>query len=314
MVYENEIRRKCRDNSALAYGVATKISEMRQRESTGTELAARSRTAYIINSLKHPAEVQKLREIYTHGFFAIGVFADDVRRSNYLVRERQILHEQAQTLIVRGTDETLPYGQHTSDTFHLSDFFVHYDSNIDKLKRDLWQFLDLIFGKPYITPTFDEFAMFMAFASALRSADLLRQVGAIIARDEQILSTGANDTPRFGGGLYLPQYDNKGVEIVDTPDGRDYMRGIDSNSAEKNKIIQEIVQNASDAFKEELKKLLKNSRLNDITEYGRVVHAEIEAILACSRAGISSKGATLYSTTFPCHTVRNTLFPLVYIT
>lgn len=39
----------------------------------------------------------------------------------------------------------------------------------------------------------------------------------------------------------------------------------------------------------------------DITEYGRMVHAEMEALLSLARNNVSSKGATLYCTTFPCH-------------
>jgi len=39
----------------------------------------------------------------------------------------------------------------------------------------------------------------------------------------------------------------------------------------------------------------------DITEYGRAVHAEMEALLSCARVGVSPAGGTLYSTTFPCH-------------
>jgi deoxycytidylate deaminase len=39
----------------------------------------------------------------------------------------------------------------------------------------------------------------------------------------------------------------------------------------------------------------------DITEFGRPVHAEMEAILSCARIGISPKMGTLYCTTFPCH-------------
>lgn len=42
-------------------------------------------------------------------------------------------------------------------------------------------------------------------------------------------------------------------------------------------------------------------RLKDITEFGRAVHAEMEALLACMRIGVSPRGGTLYSTTFPCH-------------
>ncbi|WP_413836985.1 deaminase [Desulfobacula sp.] len=47
--------------------------------------------------------------------------------------------------------------------------------------------------------------------------------------------------------------------------------------------------------------LLNKSSIKDITEYGRIVHAEMEAILACSRTGIGTEGAELYCTTFPCH-------------
>jgi hypothetical protein len=39
----------------------------------------------------------------------------------------------------------------------------------------------------------------------------------------------------------------------------------------------------------------------DITEYGRPVHAEMEALLSCGRCGATARGGTLYSTTFPCH-------------
>jgi hypothetical protein len=38
-----------------------------------------------------------------------------------------------------------------------------------------------------------------------------------------------------------------------------------------------------------------------MTEYGRAVHAEMEAILCAGRNGISVRSGTLYSTTYPCH-------------
>jgi deoxycytidylate deaminase len=41
--------------------------------------------------------------------------------------------------------------------------------------------------------------MFMAFSSALRSADLSRQVGAVIAKNGDLIASGANDVPKFGG-------------------------------------------------------------------------------------------------------------------
>ena len=41
--------------------------------------------------------------------------------------------------------------------------------------------------------------------------------------------------------------------------------------------------------------------LFDITEFGRAVHAEMEAMLCCAKVGVSPRGGTLYTTTFPCH-------------
>src|SRR5262249_33716330 len=47
--------------------------------------------------------------------------------------------------------------------------------------------------------------------------------------------------------------------------------------------------------------LFQNTLLLDITEYGRPVHAEMEALSSCGRVGVSPRGGALYSTTFPCH-------------
>ncbi|RPI59697.1 MAG: dCMP deaminase family protein, partial [Planctomycetaceae bacterium] len=152
---------------------------------------------------------------------------------------------------------------------------------------------------PTITPTFNEFAMFMAFASSLRSADLSRQVGAVVARENEILSTGANDCPCYGGGLYWPAF--IGDRIDDTPRGRDYKRGCDSNTVEKNKLVADIAKRFPAEYRPHAEKILSESRINEITEYGRVVHAEMEALLACARSTRSCIGATLYCTTFPCH-------------
>jgi cytidine deaminase len=47
--------------------------------------------------------------------------------------------------------------------------------------------------------------------------------------------------------------------------------------------------------------VLKESRIDDLTEFGRVVHAEMEALLSCARARVPVMSGTVYSTTFPCH-------------
>jgi cytidine deaminase len=117
-----------------------------------------------------------------------------------------------------------------------------------------------------------------------------------------ILATGANDCPRFGGGLYWPAPDNQGA-IGDIDRGRDYKRESDSNRIEQLRMIEDISSKFSELGvpAEKAKEILESSRLRDLTEFGRVVHAEMEALLACGRLGISTVDSTLYSTTFPCH-------------
>ena len=299
----NDAREYSKDNSILALGAAAKIGE--NRPSGKNHPAFKLRQAYIIKSLKRPEEVSTLREIYSEGFFLIGVYSDEERRLNHLTEDEKMSRDDAIMLMDRDAYERPPYGQRTSETFHLSDFFIYLDENHDKMKKSIWRFLDIIFGHPYITPTFDEYAMFMAFSAALRSADLSRQVGVVITKNNGIIATGANDCPKFGGGLYWPFYSKEKNEIIDEKNGRDHMRGEDSNETEKENIINDIwkqfEKNRVQIKEEELKAALRNSKIKDITEYGRVVHAEMEALLSCARNSISSQDATLYCTTFPCH-------------
>ena len=305
MTCGNEARRDSNDNAILARGVAAMINEPRPADDEGDPLVV-GKKAYIINSLKHPDEVAVLRQIYSEGFFLIGVHEDEDKRRGFLENDKRVNEQDITSLIERDENENEEYGQKTSDTFHLSDFFLYVDKT-EHMKERLWRFLDLIFGHPYKTPTFDEYAMFMAFCASLRSADLSRQVGAVVTNDSEILAMGSNDCPRYGGGLYWPSEDRGSGKISDEKSGRDYMRGEDSNTAERRKIIESIADQIARQIrsvsekKEELLIALESSPIKDITEFGRAVHAEMEALLGCARNGISCRGGTLYCTTFPCH-------------
>jgi deoxycytidylate deaminase len=297
----NELRESTNDYAILAKAAAGIISQKRQEAIDGTKPPAPfRRKAFIISSLKHPDEAQALRKIYSNGFFLLGVHADKLRRVEYL-KEKDMLLEQAQKLIARDEYESPDHGQHTRDTFHLSDFFIDYDGDADKYSNEIKRIINLVFADPFVTPTFDEFAMFMAFSASLRSADLSRQVGAVVTQRNAILSTGANDVPKAGGGLYWPERSDDGKKIVDSEQGRDFMLGYDANVREKQEIIADIVAKFPEEQQEAAKKILKESKLKDITEYGRVAHAEMEALLACSRHGIPTVDTDLYCTTFPCH-------------
>lgn len=295
----DKLRKETKNNAILAAGVANEIKKRREGEP--------SKTVYIINSLKHPDEVEFLRKVYGYGFYLFGIHADEKRRHNHLVEGKLLAEKQASELIRIDEDEKIPHGQRTRDTFHLSDFYISLSNNNDKVKNTIQRFLELLFSHPFRNPTFDEFAMFMAFNSSIRSGDLSRQVGAIIARNCQIIATGANDTPKHGGGQYWAEVDPETGEVGDAPGGKDYKLQEDSNKAAQLEIIQEITDEImkssviSEEKRAEIENILKQSKISDLTEFGRVVHAEMEAILSCVREGITTIGATLYCTTFPCH-------------
>jgi len=303
----DDARRLSGKNDIFAEGIALLIEALREKEVGEAKFLARH--AYIIDSLKHPDEVIRLREIYGDGFYLIGVHCDEGQRKDRLISKVMTL-ENAEQLIKRDMDEKLEHGQRVAKAFHMSDFFVAQDFKRDNdsavLENSLNRIINIIFSDYFETPTFDEYAMYFAFTAALRSADLSRQVGAVIAIHDEILAIGANDCPKSGGGLYWREFNDGKYE--DIPDnGRDYKRESDSNIDSQiemiKKIHQQLKENGFEVDEKGFREILmkKGSPIRDITEYGRVVHAEMEALLSCARNNIRTKEATLYCTTFPCH-------------
>ncbi len=286
-----EAREKSGRGDCLALSAVLQI-----RQERGEEFVPEKR-AFILRSLKHPDEVETLRSIYGSGFFLLGIARSQEKRFSHLTKVLNISKTEAQELIERDEEEGKDLGQKTREAFHLADAFISQDS--PTRQEDLWRILDVVFGDPHATPTQDEFAMFLAFAGSLRSADLSRQVGAVVlSKGGELLAAGANDVPRPGGGLYWADSD---------PRQCDSDRGYDSNQRYRDAIILDVMKKTghADSSDTELLKAardkLRSTGILDITEYGRAVHAEMEALLACARTGSSPVGGTLFCTTFPCH-------------
>lgn len=293
------------DTQLLMKGVSAKIFERRDKEvhsdERGDFVEGKPRTgiAVIIDSIKHPDEVNFLRETYTTSFHLLAITADYESRKRYLVDNKGMSPDEAEELLERDHDESLEHGQKTEEAFQNADYFVHITDSEKELRSRVFRLIDLIFGDPFITPTFEEYAMFMAYAASLRSADLSRQIGAVITKNSEILSTGVNDCPRFGGGLYWTQMVSG--EFQDEDNGRDYTLGYDSNKIEQESIISNILNSLGIENNIENQAKIKKAGIGDLTEYGRVVHAEMEALMLCARNHIDCRGATMYVTTFPCH-------------
>lgn len=272
--------------------------------------------AYILQSLKHPDEVRRLQTLYGPGFVLIAVhLPEDVlveklkrkiaETSETPTQNADQFNERAQKLLSRDSYEPeTKFGQNVRDTFAMADLFV--DSTYeDKLNHSIQRFIELMFSHPNYTPTRDEASMYHAYSAALLSASLNRQVGAsITTQDGQVIAFGVNEVPKPGGGFYWG-------DTFEADDDRDFRRGYDSNEIMQNDILQELINKLTDAgwmLKDalptdiyEIRKKLKGSRLLDLIEFHRAVHAETAALLDSARRGLSVQGCTLYCTTFPCH-------------
>jgi deoxycytidylate deaminase len=296
----NKIRTRTKQADIFALIASSKIFSTREMDESDNPVAHKRR-AHILVSLKRPEEVESLRKIYGPGFYLIGIFADEAQRVDFLTNRKGLTHEQAESLIERDQKEKeLEFGQRTRDTFQMADLFVGLAGH--EYEKGIQRFLKLVFGDPFMTPTKDEHSMFLAYAASLRSGDLSRQVGAALACTEgDVISLGCNDVPAPGGGLYSSDGE---------ADHRDHVRGKDSNDARKEQIIDDIVRVfrklLPDSKEEEILKaarpLLRESLVSDVTEFGRSLHAEMDALMAAGRIGVSFRDAVLYTTTFPCHT------------
>jgi deoxycytidylate deaminase len=271
------------------------------------------RTAFVIRSLKHPDEIQTLRYVYGRAFNVISTYSprqDRVEKLASIIADSRgepytdRFRAQAEELIQIDEQEETKLGQSVRDSFPRGDFFVDARSQ-EQLQASLCRYVRLLFGHPFETPTRDEFAMFHAYAAALRSADLGRQVGvAITNRDGSILAVGCNDVPKVGGGLYW------GGE---KPDHRDFAKGFDSTSRYKRLLLTQALGRLREAGWSPPKDglgdadaiidagTLNGTQVQNLLEFGRSVHAEMSALSEAAHRGISVESASMYSTTFPCH-------------
>lgn len=258
----------------------------------------------IIDSLKNPSEVELLQTVYRDMFYLFGVLCPEDIRLNRLVDQKGIYQDKATQLMIRDKSEGEKYGQQMLKTILHSDFFVtNSKENVDSLKPNLKRYVKIIMGDKTITPKLEENAMFHAQSAAARSGCLSRQVGAaIIDKDGNLISTGCNDVPKAGGGLYT------------TEDGDDDSRcmykygGKCKNQETKQNILNDIekivkshIEKGSLAEKIN-QDIRRHSRLNSLIEFCRAIHAEMDAIISAARNGaVSLKRASLFCTTFPCH-------------
>lgn len=283
-----------------------------------------TRTAWLVQSFKRPEEITAMRAMYGPRFILLGIHVPEVMRRRTGARRWQrwaavtsLKYEEEATTDIRRDehDPARTYGQELRQTFAQSDFFLDARSEA-RLKDTLPRTVRLIFEEPFEPPVRDEQAMYEAFAAGLRSAEMGRQVGAaIISRAGDLIAVGTNEVPSGKGGLYWSP---------DLPDGRDFAQQppYDSNTLWQRRIARELLASMAksgwldktrlsevrkekvDINEENLDGFLTDvagTRFADITEFGRAVHAEMDALTTAARYGRSVDDCTIVVTTTPCH-------------
>lgn len=279
--------------------------------------------AYVLRQFKRPEELQLLRKVYGSQFIAISIFdSEEQRIKNIESAERKSLgglcneaevHAKAFELVSQDSKERgdIP-GQNVRDAFPLGDVFI--DGRAKSSSKDTIQrFIHLLFGNNQITPTRDEYGMYLAKSASLRSSDLSRQVGAaIFSKSGEVATLGCNEVPKAGGGTYWSD---------DIEDHRDFQEGLDPNEEQKTEILVDFVDRllkskklspelleindsvrvSSELLKDKSSNSVGESRLMDLIEFGRIIHAEMSAISDAARKGVAIQNGTLFCTTFPCH-------------
>lgn len=264
----------------------------------------KKKMAFIVYQLKHPAEVNLFQELYRNNFYMLGVLRNESQRRARLESD-QIQQNDINTLIEKDRKGIGDHSQHVEKSLFRADYFVRNIDNKDKIKRSISKFISLIHGVNGITPTDDEKGMFSAFSASLRSACLSRQVGAsIMDNDGNILSTGCNDVPKAGGGLYTSESstDNRCFNSDQGKCHNDLHKSHLRNEFEK--ILKDYAEKNSIELDEKsiAKILIEESKAKSIIEYSRAIHAEMDAIISMARSSTNStKEKTIYCTTYPCH-------------
>jgi len=313
-----------RDKAAVARAMIQKIAEaragaMKVEYARGAAVQPdQGKRAYLIDSIRHPAEIQLLRRTYGHAFAVIGVVCQEAERERRVLdkyftgpqRLKSEIKTKAREFIHRDADDAEhKHGQHVGDAFHQADFFVDNTRNDEKdenrfLDEALGRLINIVTHSALVRPKIEETAMHHAHSARVRSACLSRQVGAaLIDAAGTVVATGMNEVPRAGGGVYGEHFESRHPPHDDRCAFRNPR--FCSNNKEQNAIIDELIERLPELSvvenKSALASRIRDTRLGGLIEFSRAVHAEMDAVLSAGRLGVSTVGTRLFVTTFPCH-------------
>jgi len=322
---KEKTRSGTQDHSAVARELALRIRDSRAQAvkvvpGPGQPVPPDGKPrAYILDSLRHPAEVNLLRAIYGDAFVLIGVVCEEEKRINRMSHKyTDAGHATVKKFMARDASADEAYGQQVRKAFHLSDFFV--DNTVDRTLPDevtgnedwrvtehMSRLITILTHTKLVRPEIGETAMHHAESAKMRSACLSRQVGAALVDSEgNIVATGTNEAPKAGGGVYGESFadeERDGRCGMLLPESQRFCR----NTRRQNEIIEDLIEqvpelkNSAADRRAQLSRELRLTRIGSLIEFSRAVHAEMDAILSAARQGGHLTGTRLFVTTFPCH-------------
>lgn len=316
------------DHAAVARELVRQIQSARQAMSASPAatdavvLPDGTRRAYILDSVRHPAEVFLLRNLYQSAFALVGVVCDEEERVHRLtVKFSDAGVDGARSFMARDNSAKEKHGQRVEKAFHLADYFI--DNSVPrkgandsprtdwKVPEQLSRLVKIVSRSEIIRPFSSEMAMYVASGAERRSACLSRQVGAaLLDREGNVVATGTNEVPKAGGGVHGQGFEGEAGH-EDATDDRCFQKNKYCSSTRAQKeIVEELVGVLAavpgmaalvETQRDVLVEKLRGSRIGELLEFSRAVHAEMDALLSAARKGVSAIGTRMFVTTFPCH-------------
>ncbi len=321
-----------RDKNGAGY-FAGKVIELIQKKRN--EKTDKKIMVYIVDQLKNTAEYEVLSFVYGLNYVQISLFSNETERdkslrnklsndgssdgyenisitlennrkieanniAEYLKQyKNEILPDASHRLIEKDfKDSSCEYeenrtGQQVSKLFHMSHYFFNLDSNKTYISDEIDKLVNLLSGKYQDYPTQDEFGMCLAYHASVRSNfPGKRHIGAAIFSPEgEVISIASVRAP---SQLSNPTLDAQ----LSVEDGyHHYYKKI----KEWQKLLEEKYTNENSDSSEVLKFKEISNFIKDTLDFHPCTHAEVAAIIDAAKLGVSVRGSTMYTTTFPCH-------------
>lgn len=152
---------------------------------------------YIVDSIRHPEEVKVLKSL--PDFYLLAIDAEPklrferikarARENDTMTYEDFVAQEAKEAAGKRATDQQINL------TLEMSDARIENTGTLEELRAKVIQIVQTLSGETK-RPDWDTYFMAIAKQVALRSNCLKRKVAALIVKDQRVISTGYNGTPR----------------------------------------------------------------------------------------------------------------------